>query len=174
VDVARQKQLAGIYLGSRDMELAYADTGLCLRSGRKCYEASFTAPDTIVISRPPVDLSCRFFADALRDPAYATCDLKTGPLRIIEDMPFNGSPFDPAGPGKPEWNAYAGTYELWQWGKPAAGFELRLDRGWLTFGKYRVVREYEPGLFFLADGEALDLRKMPATWRNIPLVRRPR
>jgi hypothetical protein len=86
-------------------------------------------------------------------------------------MPYNGSPADVGGPDRREWREYLGDYEIWLWGKHSATFNLHVSGGYLYFGKYRVVDELDPGLFFLADGEALDLRPAPPTYRNIPLRR---
>jgi len=35
----------------------------------------------------------------------------------------------------------------------------------------RLILEFEPGLFFAADGEAVDFRRAPPTWRSIRLQR---
>jgi hypothetical protein len=43
--------------------------------------------------------------------------------------------------------------------------------GHLYIDERKLIVEHEPGLFFSADGEALDFRREPPTWFNIPLLR---
>jgi hypothetical protein len=47
---------------------------------------------------------------------------------------------------------------------------LRKKNGYLYFGHSRLT-QHQPGLFFTADGEALDLRGPEPTFRNILLHR---
>ncbi len=172
VDPARVRQLAGVYLGRRDIVFAARDSGLCWKTATACDPVVFRAIDEIEVRRPTATFSCRFLQDAERDPAAAECAMDIGPMRVFEAMPYNGGPYDSPGPGKAEWNTYLGDYEIWLWGKLSDTLNLHLQNGYLYFGKYRVIAETEPGLFFLADGEALDLRGATPTYRNIALVRR--
>jgi CubicO group peptidase (beta-lactamase class C family) len=96
---------------------------------------------------------------------------------------------------KQEWNRYTGTYRfvfgagyVFTWyAKIARWFGYRVqkiivaaknDGMYLTYhdgsmyhGSQRL-REYLPGLFFAPDGEALDLRTVSPTYRNIKLEKR--
>ncbi len=81
---------------------------------------------------------------------------------------------DKAGPDKPEWKPYLGSYRALSWGR-ALGFgaTIVVFDGYLTYNGLRC-REHLPGLFFTYDGEALDFRGTVATFRNIPLIRTKR
>ncbi len=78
---------------------------------------------------------------------------------------------DTPGPNKPEWKPYLGWYRTSTWGR-ALGvvITIYLGNGYLTANGMRC-HEHLPGLFFTADGEALDFRGTIATFRNILLIR---
>jgi hypothetical protein len=171
VSEARMRQLAGVYLAERHVEFAVQDSQLCWKVRTACHPVAFYALDEIGVALPTMTLACRFLKDERQDPSAAACTLRIGPLQMSETMPYNGNPDDRGGPDRPEWRAWLGDYEIWQWGKRSGTVNMHVTGGYLYFGKYRVVDELLPGLFFLADGEALDLRTSPPTWRNIPLVR---
>jgi len=81
---------------------------------------------------------------------------------------------DQAGPDRPEWKPYLGSYRMLTWGR-TQGYTatIGIDNGYLTYNGMRC-REHLPGLFFRFDGEALDLRGTIATFSNIPLIRTKR
>jgi CubicO group peptidase (beta-lactamase class C family) len=81
---------------------------------------------------------------------------------------------DPAGPDKPEWKPYLGSYRMLTWGR-TQGYTatIGIDNGYLIYNGMRC-QEHLPGLFFRFDGEALDLRGTIATFSNIPLIRTKR
>jgi hypothetical protein len=83
----------------------------------------------------------------------------------------NDGPGDPAGPDKPEWAGHIGRYRIDQWGKPSMEVTVERRRGHLYFDGTRLVAEQETGLFFTADGEAVDFRPAVPTWRNLLLHR---
>jgi CubicO group peptidase (beta-lactamase class C family) len=86
-------------------------------------------------------------------------------------LEFNDSPLDPPGPAKPEWQEYVGDYEvLWE-DEPHSEVSITVENGYLYFrgGK---CQEYEPGLFFLYDGEALDFRSEPPTFATQAIRRK--
>jgi len=72
------------------------------------------------------------------------------------------------GPNKEEWRPYIGTYRIRVFGQPARVVKIRIRNGHLHLDGQRL-EEYESGLFFSSDGEALDMRNEPATFRNIRL-----
>jgi len=81
---------------------------------------------------------------------------------------------DQAGPDKPEWKPYLGTYRMLTWGRaPGYAGMIGVENGYLIYNGMRCL-EYLPGLFFTFDGEALDFRGTIATYRNIPLIRTKR
>lgn len=168
---SRMRQLAGVYLEERDIEFAFEDSRLCWKVRSGCHPVEFYSPDEIGVALPSMRLECQFQKDHDRNPSAAVCRLQIGSMQLSSTMPYNGGPDDQGGPDRPEWRAYLGDYETWLWGKLSATYNVHVTGGYLYFGKYRVVDEHEPGLFFLADGEALDLRTTRPTYRNIPLRR---
>jgi hypothetical protein len=70
---------------------------------------------------------------------------------------YAGGPNDPAGPDKPEWEKYVGSYEWLAGGTPVLTTRIQRKNGWLYLEHMKLV-EHEPGLFFLPDGEYVDLR----------------
>ena len=87
-------------------------------------------------------------------------------------LDFNDSPTDRAGPDKSEWRAYVGEYDvLWE-DEPTSTATIEVRNGYLYFRDGKCI-EHEPGLFFLYDGEALDLRSARPTFANQEIRRRP-
>jgi len=88
-------------------------------------------------------------------------------------LDFNEGPNDPPGPDRQEWDSYLGLYRYRTFGGPSVTMELSRKNGYLYLDHMKL-REYQPGLFFAAHGEALDLREAIPTWRNITLERAER
>jgi CubicO group peptidase (beta-lactamase class C family) len=86
-------------------------------------------------------------------------------------LPFNDSPIDPPGPGKPQWRTYLGEYEVMWEDEPLETVKISLKNGYLYYGESRCI-EHEPGLFFLYNGEALDFRSNPPSMANHRLKRK--
>lgn len=84
---------------------------------------------------------------------------------------FNDSPLDPTGPNKPGWKRYVGEYEVLWAGEPFAKANVSIRNGYLYYHDGKC-EEYEPGLFFRYDGEALDFRAIPPTYANLELKKR--
>jgi hypothetical protein len=55
------------------------------------------------------------------------------------------------------WRAYTGTYGVKTWGRTSELHRVRLNNGALTLDG-DPLSEVQPGLFFLNNGEVLDLR----------------
>ncbi len=87
-------------------------------------------------------------------------------------LDHESGPSDPAGPDKPEWDRWLGTYRIIAFGIPADALTVARKAGYLYLDDLRLA-EYEPGLFFTAHGQAVDFRGNPPTWRNIPLTKVP-
>jgi hypothetical protein len=85
-------------------------------------------------------------------------------------LDYNDGPDDPAGPNSAAWDAIVGQYHIDQWGKPAQQLIVHRKNGYLFLNDWRLI-EFEPNLFFAADGEAADFRSTEPTWRNIRLLR---
>ncbi len=62
------------------------------------------------------------------------------------------------------------TYEIYVWGKPSQQVKIHVKNGYLYLDETRLIVEFKPGLFFTSDGEAVDFRNTPPTWRNIRLI----
>lgn len=172
LDETRLKQLAGLYIGPPDVELEVRESQLGWLRESTFYPVTFHSANEAEVRLPPMVMSLRFQSDGQRDPAWVDCTIDVGAMRISGSLAYNGNPIDPLGPDKPEWGAYLGDYAITQWGEVIDTVNLHVENGYLYFGKYRVVDEYRPGLFFLSNGEALDLRGEPPTFRSISLNRR--
>jgi CubicO group peptidase (beta-lactamase class C family) len=172
IGAARIRQLAGLYVGPPDIELAVQDSQLGWLRQSKFYPVKFLGADDIDVKLPSMVMALRFHSDGQRDPAWADCTVEVGAMHISGTLVYNGSPYDSKGPDKVEWGAYLGDYDMPQWGKVIDTVNLHVENGYLYLGKYRVVDEFKPGLFFLSNGEALDLRGHPPTFRNIVLIRK--
>jgi CubicO group peptidase (beta-lactamase class C family) len=86
---------------------------------------------------------------------------------------FNHAFGEPPGPDKPKWSKYLGEYEVLRYGVPSPYTAIiSVENGYLCF-KDGKCSEYEPGLFFLYDGEALDFRSDPPTIGGIRLYKKP-
>ena len=87
----------------------------------------------------------------------------------------------PSGDETARWTAYVGTYRVASWGvidpvSPPGRFvvesgtpSIETDETGVT--ERHDLTEIEPGLFLADNGETLDMRSSPPTWRNIELVR---
>jgi hypothetical protein len=86
------------------------------------------------------------------------------------EFDFNDREDDPPGPVRDAYNHLLGDYVVIQWGVPLFPAPLTKRNGYLYVGGMRLT-EHQPGLFFTADGEAVDLRGPSPTARNIVLRR---
>jgi hypothetical protein len=87
-----------------------------------------------------------------------------------ETYDYNDGPADQPGPNRPDWSAYTGQYELIKYGRAADTANVTMQNGYLYIDSWRL-KEHEPGLFFTAHGEALDLRGDEMTYRNTPFIK---
>lgn len=86
-------------------------------------------------------------------------------------LDFNDSPTDRPGPDRIEWRAHVGEYDvLWE-DETTSTATIEVRNGYLYFRDGKCV-EHEPGLFFLYDGEALDLRSAKPTFANQEIRRK--
>ncbi|MFC1610006.1 serine hydrolase domain-containing protein [Myxococcota bacterium] len=83
---------------------------------------------------------------------------------------FNDGSTLQQGPSKKTWQQFEGEYAVDVWGKQVATIRLHLKNGYLYLDEVRLL-EHEPGLFFSPDGETVDLRSTPTTFRNVPIRR---
>jgi len=86
---------------------------------------------------------------------------------------FNDSAADPPGPGKPEWQAYVGEYDVIWEDEPDSVVAVTIKNGYLYYRDGKT-REVQPGLFFHYNGEVLDFRATPPTYATQEIRKRSR
>ncbi len=147
------RQLAGEYVGTRDVEFALRNGqfGWVLRGN--FYPAYFLSERRIRVETPGIRLDCIFRSDGQRDPSWADCETRVGQtMSFSESLAYNGNPSDSKGPNRESWKSILGKYDIRQWGKIVQTVELHVENGYLYLDQYRALGEYRPGLFFLSDG----------------------
>jgi len=105
--------------------------------------------------------------DAAQKRETARIEWPDGP----SDLDYNDGPHDIAGANERHWKEYLGEYQIMRWGKPSQKLTVQIRNGHLYLDARRLIVETQKGLFFSADGEALDFRHSEATWQNIPMQR---
>lgn len=128
----------------------------------------FTSPEDFFIrlpAPPSESLQFRYLAGREGEPPYL--ESIVGDASVI----YNDGPRDMAGKDRKAWDAYVGDYKIEIWGKASQQVRIHRKNGYLYLDDLRLIAEFEPGLFFTADGEAVDFRQKPPTWRNIHLIR---
>jgi CubicO group peptidase (beta-lactamase class C family) len=106
-------------------------------------------------------------------------DDKGRPVSVVR--PYDGAVWvlgsskgEASGPDHSAWNAYVGTYVRKRFGVAEKFYVVSVKNGWLHFegsGQDFLLTEHLPGLFFTPDGEAVDFRGAPPTFRNIRLYK---
>jgi CubicO group peptidase (beta-lactamase class C family) len=120
--------------------------------------------------------------DSYLSRRYAYRFIRDGEGRVVSVVrPYDGAVWvmgsprnEAAGPGKRAWNEYTGTYVRKRFGVSEKFYIVSVKNGWLHFegsGQDFLLAEHLPGLFFTPDGEAVDFRSSPATFRNIKLYK---
>ena len=165
----QQNQLArftGSYIGRDfygDMELENGTLGI--RAASAFTPLQFTSPVDLFVSGPGGEaVAYRYFPATMSEPAHLEC------ASGENSLDYNDGPGDPAGPNSAEWDALVGQYHIDQWGKRAQQLIVHRKNGYLYLNDWRLI-EFEPNLFFAADGEVADFRHPEPTWRNIRLLR---
>jgi CubicO group peptidase (beta-lactamase class C family) len=159
-------QFTGSYIG-RDFygEIKFENGILGIRAASVFTPLQFTSPVDLFIAGPQGEaVTYRYFPAIQREPAHLECAIGENSLD------YNDSPHDPAGPNSAAWDAIVGQYHIDQWGRPAQQLVVQRKNGYLYLNDWRLI-EFEPNLFFAADGEAVDFRHPEPTWRNIRLRR---
>ena len=157
---------SGSYIG-RDFygEIKLESGTLGIRAASAFTPLQFTSPvDLFVAGQLREAVIYRYFPAIQSEPAHLECAVGENSLD------YNDGPDDPAGPNSAAWDAIVGQYHIEQWGKPAQQFTVHRKNGYLYLNDWRLI-EFEPNLFFAADGEAADFRSTEPTWRNIRLLR---
>jgi hypothetical protein len=164
---AQIRSFVGNYVGRDFSAEIVPDKGaLKLRTGSTIAPMSFTAPDEAFIPDADGDaVTYRWYAARTNEPAHFECWVGE------KGLDYNDGPHDAPGPDNSAWSAYLGEYRIWRWGKPADRVTIHRKNGYLYLNNIRLIEETEPGLFFTSDGEAVDFRHHPPTWKNTRLRR---
>ncbi|WP_114952035.1 serine hydrolase domain-containing protein [Sphingosinicella terrae] len=166
---SQARALAGRYVGRNlRAEIRAADGQLHLRrDGEETAAAlGMTAPDALfTIDDEGETVTYRHHPATDLLPAHLECS------EGESSLDFNDGPGEPPGPDKSAWERYVGRYRIDQWGRSAMELVVERRRGHLYLDGVRLIVETEPGLFFTSDGEAVDFRSSPPTWRNLRLRR---
>jgi CubicO group peptidase (beta-lactamase class C family) len=149
-------------------DIKIENDALGIQLGPVLVPLKFTSPRDLFMPLPQPRgeaLMFRYFEGNDRQTAYLE-----SPVGDVS-LDYNDGPHDLPGEDKKAWDAYLGKYEIEQWGKPSRRVKIARKNGYLYLDEVRLIVEFEPGLFFTSDGEAVDFRNAPPTWRNIRLVR---
>jgi CubicO group peptidase (beta-lactamase class C family) len=159
--------LAGNYLGrAAPAEIKFERAILGMKVQSAFTPLQFTSPTDAFIAAPDGSAVTYQYSPAGRgEAAHFECSIGENSLD------YNDGPNDPAGPNSTSWDAFVGEYAIKQWGQRAQSMSVHRKNGYLYIDDRRLIVELEPGLFFTADGEAVDFRHAPATWRSIRLER---
>ncbi|QCB55786.1 class A beta-lactamase-related serine hydrolase [Sphingopyxis sp. PAMC25046] len=163
----RARALAGHYIG-RNVSGTIEESGGKLRfrkdEAKTGETLELTSPDELfAINAEGETITYRYYPAAGALPAHLECS------KGEASLDYNGGPHDAPGPDSPGWQRYVGRYRIQQWGKPAIDVVIARRHGFLEINGTRLVVEFEPGLFFTSDGEAVDFRGEVPTWRNLIL-----
>ncbi len=157
--------LAGRYNGTMD------DMVFLIKDGRFGYASSNTFVPVTPISRHEF-VSTKYLY-------RFRCDTGDAPVSVVRVYDgtvwtYGSGTNDLRGPEKKEWSKYIGSYVRKRYGVGEKFYNVLGKNGWLHFegsGQDFRLTEHLPGLFFTPDGEAVDFRGSPATYRNIGLFR---
>jgi CubicO group peptidase (beta-lactamase class C family) len=160
-------QFVGSYVGrARSVDMKIIDGRLAIQTEAQSTPVEFTSPVDVSIPGPAGNLvSCHYFAASDRETAHFECSI--GDLSVD----YNDGPHDAPGPNNAAWDLLLGDYLIYQWCKPSQQLTVHRKNGYLYLNETRLIVEFEPGLFFTTDGEAVDFRPAVPTWRNIALKR---
>jgi CubicO group peptidase (beta-lactamase class C family) len=159
----------GNYVGrSSAAQIKFANDALVVQAGTTVTPVNFVSPvDLCLVDADGESVTYRYVGEAPGEPKHLECSIGE------DSLDYNDGPADLPGPGLPAWDAYLGRYQIDLWGKPTESVAIHRHNGYLYLNERRLIVETEPGLFFTADGEAVDFRSGVATWRNIRLRRMP-
>jgi CubicO group peptidase (beta-lactamase class C family) len=158
-------QFTGSYIG-RDFYgvIEFENGTLGIRAAASFTPVRFTTTADLFVAGPEGEaLTYRYFPAIQSEPAHLECAIGENSLD------YNDGPDDAAGPNTAAWDAILGQYHIDQWGKRAQQLIVHRKNGYLYLNDWRLI-EFEPNLFFAADGEVLDFRHPGPTWRNIRLL----
>jgi CubicO group peptidase (beta-lactamase class C family) len=143
------------------------DGGLEFQEDGAATPLRFVCPDSAVRAAADGEVrTYRHFGAQGTEPSHLECS--EGEISLdYNDRATN----DPPGPNDPGWAQYVGRYQLRQWGTPVQTVSIQQKNGWLYLDDLKLIVEFEAGLFFTCDGEAVDFRQAVPTWKNVHLER---
>lgn len=172
-DDPRIQALLGHYgdyrVGSPAIERAEGKVGLRVAPDQ-FYELEFYDDNRELVGMVGLYSEVRFLPPYFdkRGSMYVV-DRRLGSGADYQVFDFNYLPDEPPGPDKPEWSQYLGEYEVLKYGVPYKyTVNITVKNGYLHWNGCKCT-EYEPGLFFIHDGDALDFRSEPPTFGGIVL-----
>jgi CubicO group peptidase (beta-lactamase class C family) len=164
------ESFVGRYLGrgGEVFEIKLAGDVLGMKREKDFRKLSFTSPVDAFLTEPSGEVDSMHL-EAANDyrPKFLRCP--NGPS--FGDLDYNDGPADAPGPDQKQWQTYVGDYRMRVYGKPVVTIKVHVMNGYLYLDERKLIVEHEPGLFFSADGEALDFRREHPTWFSIPLER---
>jgi CubicO group peptidase (beta-lactamase class C family) len=162
------ENFVGNYIGrgGEVFEIKLVDGVLGMKREDKFQKLSFTSAADAFLTEPTGEV-IPMHLEAANDcrPKYLRCP--AGPS--FGDLDYNDSSADAPGLDKKEWRRLIGDYQMQLWGKPVVTVKVHIKNGHLYLDDRKMIVEHEAGLFFSADGEALDFRGQQPTWFSIPL-----
>ena len=164
---AMRAKFIGTYVGRNSVaKVEMTDDGLTIADGGRSASLRFTSPTLAFAVRPDGGATLYDVCPARPgEPAHLECWVGE------ESLDFNDGPRDPFGPDDPRWASWLGRYRIFQWGAVSETVTIHRENGYLYLDDTRLVTELVPGLFFTSDGEAVDFRLAPPTWKNLRLVK---
>jgi CubicO group peptidase (beta-lactamase class C family) len=161
------RAFVGNYVGRNiTADIKLQDRTLTMQTGAAIKALRFNSPtETFAVSADTDAVTYEYFAAGHLEPAHFECSIGE------ESLDYNDGGQDVAGPDKPSWAQFLGQYRIHQWGMAAENVTIHRSNGYLYLDRIRLIVEFEPGLFFTSDGEAVDFRRGVPTWRNIQLRR---
>lgn len=157
----------GSYVGrSSSVQIELGEGGLELKTGSALTPLHFVSPvDLFIVDSDGETVFYRYTEPTSAEAAHLECSVSENALD------YNDGPLDAPGPDAREWDEWLGNYAFDLWGRFSEKITIHRKNGYLYLNGHRLIVETQPGLFFTADGEAVDFRSKTPTWRNIRLRR---
>jgi hypothetical protein len=160
----RLKAILGRYGDSPGAVVGFEKGTLGLRTGEDSFDAlTFFDDGGELVGMYGSTAEVRFLPPFGSQPGSMMTVSRTHSNSNSHYLEFNDSPLEPPGPAKPEWRQYLGEWDVIWADESDSTVSITTKNGYLYFRDGKC-EEYEPGLFFLYDGEALDFRSTPPTF----------
>jgi CubicO group peptidase (beta-lactamase class C family) len=162
----QEKYLGNYVARNFSADLIVKNETFGLQTGKTFAPVHFTSPSELFTADEDGSaFTYEYSAATSKEPAHLECFIGE------DSLDYNEGPHDPPGPDSPSWAPYLGTYQIEMWERSADKATIHRKNGYLYLNNIRLITEFEPGLFFTSDGEAVDFRSRVPTWKNIRLKR---